>query len=934
MGLGNLAVGMALCSAAGAQAQAVKSNSVANGRSGDEGISQILVRGKRTLDADIRRSRDDIQPYVVFDAEQISRSGAQKLEDFLQTYLPMNAQQTTTSQLGPQTSPQGRIDLRGLGANQTLILVDGRRLPSISTGDSFQQPNINGISLSSIERIEILPATASGIYGGGATGGVINIILKRDYAGIDVDVSYGNALDGGVKQYHLGVSGGFTLEDGRTHVMFSASHADAGVLPSTRRDFARRGAELQLRNDPTHPSVLMGGANICATDDGGNCSTQPLQLKNGAALTSVFTSVPGKYAGAGSDGGAALAAQAGQLQLNGASVPIWSAPETTSISFSPRREFSKSIEAYLDFAHDRSKTSLAMPSQLLQYVPASATVNPFQQDVLSYLTVPNGMAQEQVVRNTRLSVGSIVRLPKHWSAVLEYGWLRNSTASTNSTVLGASSAAADETLQGAVFRDIVASPLNDANALFSFFKQKGEIDSTLKTLSLRLSGPLAKLPGGDLTATALLERRNEISGNAVNSSEIGGANTFFWNPEAHRKVESRYLELRAPVLAGRADAGSSSTLELMASVRHDDYRTQYSGSSIEVDGAGGPFPAQALSVNQFGSTNYTLGLRFAPSADVALRTSLGTGFLPPDLGKIRSETPAVFSPFLISLLDLRDPALGNTLIPGPLTVLGGGSPLLKPEESRSASLGLVLTPRLLPGLRVSVDYTDIRKTNEVTAMPLNYFVDNEALFPGRVVRGPGSGGNPGPITQIDSTSLNLAKSRLKAFDLQAEYATNSEAWGRMRFYAAATYTKELSRGVQTSGPVVTRSGFSDGPLKWRGNFGIDWSGTDTWSAGWNAQYYDSYRVCASTLSQFSCNQWETWQGASKVPSQIYHDAYVRYTFSANSGLLEAADLSFGLQNMFNNQGATIASGTAYVVGATSYVDPRARRFTLLLRKHF
>jgi outer membrane receptor protein involved in Fe transport len=934
MGLSHLAVGIALCSTAGAQDQAAKADTGTDGRSGDEGIAQILVRGKRTLDVDVRRSRDDIQPYVVFDAEQISRSGAQKLEDFLQSYLPMNAQQTTTSQLGPQTSPQGRIDLRGLGANQTLILVDGRRLPSISTGDSLAQPNINGISLSQIERIEILPATASGIYGGGATGGVINIILKRDYAGIDVDVGYGNVLDGGVKQYHLGFSGGFSLEDGRTHVLFSASHADAGVLQSSRRDAARRGAQLQLRNDPTHPSVLLGGANICATDDGANCSTQPLQLKNGAALTSAFTSVPGQYAGAALDGGAALAARAGQLQLNSTSVPIWSAPETTSFSFNPRREFTKDIEAYLDFARDRSKTSVTMPTQLLEYVPASAAVNPFQQDVLSYLTVPNGLAQEQVVTNTRLYVGAIVRLPERWSAVLELGRLRNATATTKSTALGAASDAADETLQGAVFRDIVASPLADANSLFSFFKEKGEIDSTLKTQSLRLSGPLARLPGGDLTATALLERRHEISGNAVNSSEFGDASSFFWNPEADRKVDSRYLELRAPVLAARAEGASSSLLELMASARHDAYRTEYSGSSIKVDSASGPFPAQASAVNRFGSTNYTLGLRFAPTADIAVRTSVGTGFLPPDLGKIRSELPSEFSPFLISLLDLRDPALGNTLIPGPLTVLAGGSPSLKPEESRSASLGVILTPRLWPGLRVSVDYTDIRKTNEVTAMPLSFFIDNEAAFPGRVVRGPGSNGQPGPITQIDATSLNLARSRLKAFDLQADYATTSEDWGRLRFYAVATYTKELSRAVQAAGPAVNRAGFSDGPLKWRGNVGIDWNGTETWSAGWNAQYYGSFRVCSSTLSEFSCNEWETWQGARKVPSQLYHDAYVRYTFDADGGLLDAADLSFGVQNLFNNQGATIASAIAYSVGPASYLDPRGRRFTLSLRKHF
>ena len=85
------------------------------------GMPDILVRGTRTHDVDIRRTRDDIQPYVVFEAAQIERSAAQNVEDFLQSNLPMNSQQTTTSQLGPQTSPHGRIDLRGLGADQPSI---------------------------------------------------------------------------------------------------------------------------------------------------------------------------------------------------------------------------------------------------------------------------------------------------------------------------------------------------------------------------------------------------------------------------------------------------------------------------------------------------------------------------------------------------------------------------------------------------------------------------------------------------------------------------------------------------------------------------------------------------------------------------------------------------------------------------------------------
>ncbi|MGV7208763.1 TonB-dependent receptor plug domain-containing protein [Oxalobacteraceae bacterium A2-2] len=934
MGLSNLAMGMSLCSITQAQDQAGAARANADSGAGAAAIPQILVHGKSTLDMDIRRSRDDIQPYVVFDAEQIAQSGAQTIESFLQAYLPMNAQQTSTSQLGPQTQPSGRIDLRGLGANQTLILVDGRRLPSISTGDSFQQASLNGISVSQIERIEILPATASGIYGGGATGGVINIILKRDYAGIDVDASYGNTSDGAVGQDRVGVSGGFSLEDGRTRVLFSASHADAGVLQSNRRSYDSRGRQLQMRNDPTDPSILMGGANLCATVDGYTCATDPLQLKSGAVLRSPLTSVPRQYPGAASDGGAALAANAGQLQFNNTALPIWSAPETTTFSFNPRREFSKDIEAYLDYAYDTSKTSLTMPTQTLQYVPAGADVNPFAQDVLSYLTVPNGLVQQQVVKNTRVHAGAIARLPGQWSAVLEYGWLRSVTSSTNSTVLGSASDAADAILQGAVMRDIVAAPLSDPNSLLSYYQQGGEIGSTLKSLSLRLSGPLMKLPGGSLTATASLEQRRETSDNSINVTDIRGASRYTWTPEAHRKVDAQYLELRAPLTSPGNNVPYVHALELMASVRHDAYRTDFSGSQLPVDSASGPFPPEAPSVNSFGSTNSTLGFRYAPTRDIAVRGSRGTGFLPPDLGQIRSSAPNVYPSFLISLLGLRDPKLGNAPPAGPLTVLAGGSPSLAPETSRSASWGLILTPRLVPGLRISVDHTDIRKSNEVSTLPLSYIIEHEDALPGRVVRAPGTNGQPGPITQLDASSLNLASTRLRAYDLQADYTAGSERFGQWRFHAAATYTQALSRRVLATDAEIDRAGFSDGPLQWRGNLGIEWSPNDNWSAGWNTQYYDSYRICQSTQSAADCLAWERWQGASKVASQLYHDLYVRYDFGSRRDLLGETQINLGVNNVFNNQGSAIASGVAYAVGPASYVDPRARRFTLSLRKHF
>src|SRR3546814_1634683 len=90
-------------------------------------LPELLVRGSRSLNADIRRSIDDPQPYVVFDRTAIERAGAINLNDFLLKRLSSNTYATTTSQSGNILGDKSAINLRGLGENQTLILVDGDR---------------------------------------------------------------------------------------------------------------------------------------------------------------------------------------------------------------------------------------------------------------------------------------------------------------------------------------------------------------------------------------------------------------------------------------------------------------------------------------------------------------------------------------------------------------------------------------------------------------------------------------------------------------------------------------------------------------------------------------------------------------------------------------------------------------------------------------
>ncbi|MEP7350309.1 MAG: TonB-dependent receptor [Sphingorhabdus sp.] len=895
-----------------------------------EGVAEILVTGQRSLNNDIRRDRDDIQPYIVFDSALLQQSGAQNVEDFLQARLPMNATQQTQSQVGPPTSAAGRLDLRGLGPDETLVLVDGRRLPSITTGDSFGQPNINGISMSQIERIEVLPATASGIYGGGATGGVINIILKRDYSGLDLEARYNNSTDFKAGQGFFSINGGLTFDKGRTRVMGSFSRSRAETLVSSDRDFFQRGAELQFRNDPANASVLLGGQNICSTIDGFDCSTDSLVLKSGPSLNSAFTSVPDNYSGNLAD----LAARAGKLTYNRSNLPIWTAPGVTTYNFNVRREFGSNVEVFADFSRDQSNSTNITPIQYTLYIPGSAPANPFQQDVLRFINIPDGFAQTQNTKNTRVNVGAIIRLPHQWSAALEYDWLQSKSRSTSNVVLGPTFDG-EETLQAAAFSDLRANPLANPLSLFDVFASSGSDGIALETASLRLGGPVVKLPGGNLMATALLERRWESSDDTVNLSSFYGLDNYFWSPKSTRNVKSGYLELRAPIVGASNDVPFIHQLELMGSVRHDQYETNYSGYSILVDSATGPFPDQVASTNKLSSTNYTLGFKYEPIQDIAFRASWGNGFLPPKLSDIRSEPPAVFSDFFISLLNLRDPARGNSLIPGPLTLLSGGNPNLKPEKSNSFSAGVVLTPRFVSGLRISVDLTSIRKSDEILNLPIAFFLANEAAFPDRITRGPNlpgdAPGTPGPITTVDVSTLNLSSSKLRAIDIQADYDIKETGFGSLHFYGVATHTNELSLTSLPGEPSINRAGFFEGPLKWRANVGVDWK-NGSWSAGWNTQIYGSYRVCESFLTDFTCDQKETWQGARKIRSQYYSDIYIGYDFK-EGGILEGTNIRMGIQNLFNKNPPAVASGVDQT-GYSSFGDPRLQRFTLALRKHF
>ncbi|HTO04636.1 MAG TPA: TonB-dependent receptor plug domain-containing protein, partial [Opitutus sp.] len=147
---------------------------------------------------DLPRSEDDALPYTIFDRDQISRSGVVNLNDFLQR----NVIDGNAAARPPDQDPNQKLyitgstnaTLRGYGADETIVLVNGRRLPEILTSgqisDSRTPPDVNFIPLNLVERVEVLPVSASALYSGNPVGGVINIVLRPNVDASEITTTY------------------------------------------------------------------------------------------------------------------------------------------------------------------------------------------------------------------------------------------------------------------------------------------------------------------------------------------------------------------------------------------------------------------------------------------------------------------------------------------------------------------------------------------------------------------------------------------------------------------------------------------------------------------------------------------------------------------------------------------------------------------------
>jgi outer membrane cobalamin receptor len=182
--------------------------------------------------------------FDVMTRTDLERLGVTSIEDVFR-FVPQTSDYGTALQasinspsaVSGLTYQNSEVKLRGFSSLQTTILINGRRL---QRGNSTAGPDLNRIPMSAIERIEILPSSASALYGGGAIGGAINIIMRKGYVGRELTVKTGGTTDGGGGQTQATYYEGRSFNNGKTQFSFSFDYQHNSALLLGDRDYLQR----------------------------------------------------------------------------------------------------------------------------------------------------------------------------------------------------------------------------------------------------------------------------------------------------------------------------------------------------------------------------------------------------------------------------------------------------------------------------------------------------------------------------------------------------------------------------------------------------------------------------------------------------------------------------------------------------------------------
>jgi iron complex outermembrane recepter protein len=822
-------------------------------------VSEVIVTGSRITAPGLT----SVSPVTSVGQEEIRQQGSTRIEDLLNTLPQVTPDQSSGVSNG--ATGEATINLRDLGVQRTLVLINGRRLmpgdPNGPAQNGFSAPDINNIPAALVERIDVLTGGASSVYGADAVAGVVNFVMNDHFEGVQVNANasmYNHFNHNPVQSSIAAVGYPYkigTTNDGKSKdltVLFGQNFADG------KGNFTAYGSYRRI--DPLLESQR----------DFSGCPTNANSAGTGFSCGGSSTSATGRFGTANGSftvgpGGTFLPYKSSLYQYNYAPTNYFQRPDErwTAGEFM-HLDLTDKVQAYSEFMFMQD-TSTAQLAPGGAFYGSGTAVDPVS-------GIPNGKVNVNC-NNPLLSTAELAAICNGVATPGTVGQVtigrRNVEGGTRDSelthtsfrmVMGSKGEIADGWKYDAYLMEGQTQFANFSSGNFS----KNALTNALEAVTgptgtpVCLSGAAGCVPynvwtpGGVTQAQlAYLSIPTLITG--VTEERVGDANVtgdlgkygvkLPWNQDGlivnvgtQWRSEHATLHPDAPdinndvagngnpilpvnagftVWEGYFEAGAP-ILEDQPYAKELSFETGYRYSAYNLG---------------FNTNTYKFGVNYAPTSDVRFRASYNRAVRAPNIQELfqqqvvaldgssngdpcatSSGSPPTATAAQCARTGVSAAQYGKVVgnSSGQYNGLTGGNIKLKPEQADTVTAGFVATPSMLPNLIVSLDYFHIKVKNVITSTGFGYQMSqciNNNLYCDQIHRDPSASLWLSPSGYINDITLNLGSFITEGADLTASYKVDLETWGKLNFTFAGTYTAQLITQVTQGGPSYDCAGY-------------------------------------------------------------------------------------------------------------------------------
>ena len=751
-------------------------------------VEKIEVTGSNIK----RTDTETAAPVQILTREDIERTGKQTIQEVLRGITADSLGSIPTSFTNGFASGSAAVSLRGLGVNSTLVLVNGRRMSTYGLADDGTRTfvDLNSLPLEAVDRVEVLKDGASAIYGADAVGGVVNIILRKNYTGATAGVTYGQAQEGDGQTTRLFGSFGFgDMDRDRYNVFFTFEGSKQKNIWSKDRGFI---GQTDLRDRDFYDTT--NGENRPWFGLGPTANS-PYGVFRNPADNSRVNVVPCDPS--------LVSPDTHICRYNGR-VEQEIQPETDRFNVFGRGTMAigSVLTGYAELGlfHTKTKSNGTLgasndggvykPGDPLDplvihgliNLPANHPDNPYGVDRPTGW-IPNelgGRDQETDNTVTRVVVG-VQGSGAGWDFDTGFGYIKSKLKNTNYGFINYDALVA--AVNNGTYRFSGLGPnQTPANVQSTYsYPLVTEPTSSVKVIDFKASRELFQMQGGPMGLALGAEYRWEEANNPpVPGTDTGSIVGLGYSAFAQdRKVWAVFGEVNLPVVR---------SLELNAALRYDHY-------------------------SDFGSsTTPKLGFKWVPSPLFGLRGSYAEAF--------RAPGPA----------ETGGASFGFTTV----GILSQGNPSIKPETAKSYSVGFILEP--FAGTSATIDFWKIERKDEIIqadpALILGDAPQQSTPFNKLPGIQPGSFiyyDSTGQLTTVTGFYMNASKTKTDGVDVELRHRMNLGRGGRLSAQFNWTHVNKYERtdpfGATlsyegTHGPIVQSSG--SGTPKDRMSLSLTW----------------------------------------------------------------------------------------------------------------